>query len=174
MGFPSLWVNVQTTGTVLALKIQIWCPAQKFIHPGEMLWLGSSMIKNGVKAFWPLANHWRPVPKSGSALLGFNKIPLHCKGLFSPASSVAEQQGQVRIKPRHVCRLMWDRLNIWPSLPCPCFVIICLRRTTLKRGWCPSFSCRMPNRSPALLITKKVHIWNSARRRDATLHMWGN
>lgn len=78
MGFPSFWADVQTIGTTLDLEIQIQCPAQKFIHLSERSWWSSSLVKNSMKAFWPLSNQWREVPKSSSVLFvstKFNYIP---------------------------------------------------------------------------------------------------
>lgn len=114
---------------------------------GEVVWLK-------METFWPLSNQWRAVAKCSSVLfvitkfnyISFFKVqrPLW-SGAFSPASSVAEQQGVVRGKPEQVHRMMWRRLNILPNSPRVCFGTACLRRTTQKIYQCSLSLCRVSN-----------------------------
>lgn len=189
MGFPSFWADAQTIGTTLDLEIQIQCPAQKFIHLSERSWWSSSLVKNSMKAFWPLSNQWREVPKSSSVLFvstKFNYIPffevqrpLWSGAVLSLLTSFfccwSRRAGEWKAKLGP-----WDDVGKIESLAQP----------SLTLFW---YNLSLKDYAEDLLVSlilvqdakwiewgahllppphhKKVQIWTSARRRDASLRV---
>lgn len=155
MGFPPFWANVQTMESILDLEIQIQCSAQKFIYPSgvshlwlKMAWKHSGHLQNSEGPYWKVVLYYLFSRNSINSFFFSWSTRTSVKQdgypVFSPAPSVAEQQGQTRGKPSYVRRLMWGRLNVFPW---PGFGITCLWRTMQKIYWCSSFSCTMPNGS---------------------------